>query len=228
LLGLTLALAAASLACGGDAERPSPSPSATSAAAGRLTPGPALTPEATIDLNRTPVAAPTAPAGLAPGQSGQDRLIIGKIGVSAPLSYKRVGLDGFMPDPDGPDDVAFYDFAAIGGLGGLPGIGGNVVMSGHVDYGRGACKNGTVPPPCEAVFYDLSDLRLGDVIEVHYRGQVYRYGVTASQQVDADANWGAIVSATSRETLTLITCEGTFNSVTREYSDRRVVTAERI
>jgi LPXTG-site transpeptidase (sortase) family protein len=78
------------------------------------------------------------------------------------------------------------------------------------------------------VFYDLSDLRLGDIIEIHYNGGVFRYAVTASQRVDDNADFGAIVAATAKETLTMITCDGTFNAATREYSDRRVVTAERV
>lgn len=91
-----------------------------------------------------------------------DRFIIEKFGVDAPLTYRSVGLDGAMPNPDGPDDVAYYDFSAWPGKGGAPGKGGNAVFAGHVDSGAKPCRNGTVPPPCQAVLWDLNGLKVGD------------------------------------------------------------------
>ena len=64
-----------------------------------------------------------------------------------------------MPNPNGSDDVAYYNFSAWPGKGGAPGQGGNSVFAGHVDSGRAPCKNGTVPPPCEAVFWDIGSFR---------------------------------------------------------------------
>ena len=40
-----------------------------------------------------------------------------------------------------------------------------------------ACKNGSVPPPCQAVFWDINGLRNGDEIEIHLGGTVNRYRV---------------------------------------------------
>ena len=185
--------------------------------------------EATIDLNRPTVIATRDPNAPIPGASAGDRFVIAKIGVDAPLSYKVVGPDGVMPNPNGPDDVAYYDFSGFTGMGGTPGAGGNTVFSGHVDSGRVACKNGTVRPPCEAVLWDLSRLRLGDEIEVRLGGQVYRYRVTSNQPVGAEsADWDRIVSSTAQESITIITCGGDFNRETGQYDSRQVVTAIRV
>jgi LPXTG-site transpeptidase (sortase) family protein len=183
------------------------------------------TPEATIDLARPTVVANNNPTSVSP----DDRLVITKFGVSAPLTLKTVGLDGVMPNPDGPDDSAFYDFSAWPGKGGSPGKGGNAIFSGHVDSGQKACKNGSVPPPCQAVFWDLNNLRLGDEIEIHLSGVVHKYRVTSNQPINAaNGPWDQIVSSTAEESLTLITCGGDFNRETREYNNRQVVTAVRI
>jgi LPXTG-site transpeptidase (sortase) family protein len=192
---------------------------------GLKTDEPEPTPEATIDLNRPTVEANNNLTQISP----DDRLIIAKFGVDAPLTYRSVGLDGVMPNPDGADDVAYYDFSAWPGKGGGPGKGGNAVFAGHVDSGTKACKNGTVPPPCTAVFWDISQMRIGDEIEVKVAGVVHKYRVTSNQPVSAsEGPWDQIVSATAQESITLITCGGDFNRVTREYNNRQVLVAVRV
>jgi LPXTG-site transpeptidase (sortase) family protein len=182
------------------------------------------TPEATIDLARPTVEA--APAHLDAVGAG-DRMVISKFGVDAPLAYQKVAPTGQMPDPQTPDEVVYYDFSALSGYGGAPGRGGNTVLSGHVDSGKKPCKNGTVPPPCQAVFWDVRAMRVGDEIELHLGGQTFRYRVTGSQAVHAVSGpWDQIVSSTAQETLTLITCGGEF--VAGEYTHRTVVTATRV
>jgi LPXTG-site transpeptidase (sortase) family protein len=198
-------------------------------ASGGLASGtPLASPEATIDLNRpTPVATldPNAPR---PGNGNGDTLVISKFGVSAPLTYKEVPADGVMPNPNGPDDVAYYDFKNHEGLGGVPGF-GNIVLAGHVDSGRAACRNGTVPPPCQAVFWDIGGLKVGDEIELNVSGKSFKYRVTSNQSVNAaTGDWVSIVSSTQQESITLITCGGDFNPVTREYNHRQVVIGVRI
>ncbi|HEU0075998.1 MAG TPA: class F sortase, partial [Dehalococcoidia bacterium] len=122
----------------------------------------------------------------------------------------------------------FSDFEHYGGA---PGLGGNAVFAGHVDSGSKACKNGTVPPPCEAVLWDLNLLEPGDIIEIQANGEIYKYEVKTNQPVSAslnDGTWDQIVSSSEEETLTIITCGGDFNRETREYSNRQVVTATRV
>jgi hypothetical protein len=184
------------------------------------------TPEATIDLAR-----PTAAAGHLENVGASDRLVIKRFNIDAPLTYRKVPANGVMPNPDGPDDVAYYDFSGFENLGGAPGLGGNAVFAGHVDSGSKPCKNGSVPPPCTAVLWDLNDIRVGDEIEVHVDGKVFTYKVTSNQPVSASANdgtWDRIVTSTAKESLTIITCGGDFNRATREYTNRQVVTAERV
>jgi LPXTG-site transpeptidase (sortase) family protein len=154
---------------------------------------------------------PTPPATLVE-RVPPERIIIPAIGVDAPLSRKSLDGDGFMQIPNGPEDVAWYDFTAS------PGEGSNVVFSGHLDY------RGYGP----AVFYRLADLSEGDVVEVRTKdGSMHLYAVSASVAYDAaDAPVSDIVGPTSREVVTLITCSGTFNGPPLGYSHRLVVRAE--
>jgi LPXTG-site transpeptidase (sortase) family protein len=155
------------------------------------------------------------------------RIIINKIGVNAPLVLKTVGLNGVMPDPDNPDDIAYYNFSAHPGFGGGPGRGGNSVFAGHVDSGYKPCKNGTVKAPCIAVLYSLKNLKAGDEIEIRVAGQSYMYQVASNEAVDAHSGaWDKIVASTPQESVTIITCAGTFKA--GEYNNRQVVTAVRV
>jgi hypothetical protein len=204
---------------GGDDDRTASQPPADSGGLQTQMP----TPEATIDINR-----PTAVAGNLTEIGPGDRFTIPAFGVDAPLTYRTVGLNGVMPDPDGPDDIAYYDFSAWPGLGGAPGN-GNMVLAGHVDSGVKACKNGTVPAPCEAVLWDLNRLKTGDIIEVHVKGVTYKYRIATNEPVHAvNGPWNQIVASTAEPTITIITCGGDFNRQTREYSHRQVVTARLI
>jgi LPXTG-site transpeptidase (sortase) family protein len=142
------------------------------------------------------------------------RLVIGGIGVDAPLTAKGVDENGDMEAPNGPEDVAWYDFSA------RPGEGGNMVLSGHVDY------RGYGP----AVLARLDELESGDVVELHSAdGAVFRYGVVVTVSYDAEnAPVEQIIGPTARETVTLITCDGRFDQATGQYSHRLIVRAERL
>jgi len=72
---------------------------------------------------------PTAPAPTAPASTALPaRLVIPRIGVDAPVTVKGLDPNGVMQNPNGPEDVAWYDFTS------RPGQGGNAVFSGHLDY----------------------------------------------------------------------------------------------
>ncbi|MBF6601093.1 MAG: class F sortase [Dehalococcoidia bacterium] len=167
-------------------------------------------------MTPTPGAAPTvASSPFAPGDpSPIDRLVIVSAKVNAPVVTKGVDATGVMQSPDNAYDTAWYNFSA------RPGFDGNAVFAGHVDYVR-------VGP---AVFWNLKDLNPGDVIEVRLKdGTVYRYAVKVKQQYDAkSAPIDQIVGPTAVQSVTLITCSGTFNPTTRQYDKRLVVRAERI
>lgn len=142
------------------------------------------------------------------------RLVIPQIGVDAPVTVKGIDAAGVMEPPDGPEDVAWYAFTS------RPGEGGNAVFSAHVDY------HGYGP----AVFARLGDLEKGDLVEVRLAdASVYRYAVVLSRVYQAAAAPAEeIVGPTTREVVTLITCTGRFDGVSRQYSHRLVVRAERL
>jgi LPXTG-site transpeptidase (sortase) family protein len=229
VIGIILVVVVLGSGGGGNGENANARPTLTATAGTRTAQSGGLvtgvpSPQATLDLSRATVTA--APNLSSVGAS--DRMVIPKFSINAPLTFRTVGADGIMPNPDGPDDVAYYNFSSWPGLGGAPGQGGNSVFAGHVDSGFKACDNGSVPPPCEAVFWDVSRLSVGDKIEIHLNGQVFTYSVTSNQAVDANsAPWDQIVAATAQETITLITCGGDFNTQTHEYNHRQVVVAVR-
>jgi LPXTG-site transpeptidase (sortase) family protein len=163
----------------------------------------------------TPGPPPTPiPAWPPPSEKPLARLVIPAAEIDAPVVIKGVDATGVMQSPDNAYDTAWYDFSA------KPGWGGNAVFSGHVDYIRVG----------KAVFWNIKDLNPGDVIEVRLNdGTVYKYAVTYKEAFDAaTAPVDQIVGPTSVETVTLITCNGTFNSATHQYDKRLVVRAERI
>ncbi len=158
-------------------------------------------------------------AGPAPrGDFNGQRLLIPSIGVDAEFSFKQVPPSGQMPNPNGPTDVAYYDFGQWPGMGGVPGLGGNVVLAGHVDYIRYG----------PAVFWDLAQVKAGDRIQIRMKdGAVIEYQVEFNKTFEVgNADWSSIVAATGDESVTLITCGGEFEA--GHYSDRRIVWGRRI
>ena len=167
------------------------------------------------DISRilTPQPTPTAERP-PPSEAAIAGLSIPRFGVDAPIVVLSVDDNGVMETPDGPLNVAWYDFSS------RPGFGSNAVFSGHVDYyNYGA-----------AVFWNLTNLDLGDIIEVSLAdGTVYEYSVAARNQYNAtDAPIQEIVGRTPNEIITLITCGGTFDPGVGQYDDRVVVRAERL
>ena len=234
LIGVTAAVAAVIAVCGllvwlfvshggsdpgatmSDVLAGSVSPTAT--ATRTLTPLPSATPTATALPPLEAAAAPAdggdshAPSGPA-AESGM-RMVIPKIGVDAPVTVRAIGSDGVMGPPNGRFDVVWYDFSAFSGLGGYPGSPGNAVFSGHVDY----------HPHYTAVFWDLHLLAPGDIIEVHLpNGSVARYAVQWSESIDPESDFSSYCGATGEATITIVTCQGTFDPSTRQYNYRLVV-----
>jgi LPXTG-site transpeptidase (sortase) family protein len=168
-------------------------------------------------FGQLPTPGPTATPSdrFGPGSESQiARLVIPIAEIDAPVVVKGVDNAGVMQAPDNAFDTAWYDFSA------KPGWGGNAVFSGHVDY----------VDVGKAVFWNLKDLSQGDIIEIRMAdGATYQYAVNFREQYDAaTAPVDQIVGPTPAETITLITCSGTFNSSTHQYDKRLVVRAERI
>ena len=148
-----------------------------------------------------------------------DRLLIPRLGIDAPVNVRDVGLNGVLGNPAGPTDVVRYNFAIFPGLGGYPGDGGNTTIAGHVDYYSYGL----------AVFAPLRYVQVGDVVE--YRrgdGVTVTYSVQWYADYAPSDDWGSLVATTAEDSLTLVTCNGVFNSSAREYSHRRVVRAVRV
>ena len=174
-----------------------------------------VTPQAPPQITppTTPPATPPADLEPAPSEAPLERLLIPTIGVDAPVVVLGIDGNNVMEAPSQAFDVAWYDFSA------RPGFGSNAVFSGHVDFRD-------VGP---AVFWELRNLTAGDPVEVRLGdGTTYVYRVTALNTFPADGVPVAeIVGPSPAEVITLITCSGTFDPATRQYSDRLVVRAER-
>jgi LPXTG-site transpeptidase (sortase) family protein len=126
--------------------------------------------------------------------------------------------NGVMLNPSGPFVVAWYK--ETGRLGEQE---NNVVLAGHLDYWD-------VGP---AIFYDLWKVEEGDRIEVIGKnGVVYVYAVEWVKAYKLDeldsATIQEIIGPTRNESLTLITCGGTFDYDTGEYEERIIVRANRL
>ena len=163
-----------------------------------------------------------------PPDAKRGRIRIPSLGVDAPLGIRGVPVSGQMPAPAGPSDVILYDFSQSPGWGGMPGGGGNAIVSGHVDYSyKLPYVEANYHGP--AVFRGLSLVSAGDVIEMTVDGRVYSYTVQWRRVTLAvGPAWGDLLAHDiGREAITLITCEGNFNPATQEYDSRTVVRAVR-
>jgi len=124
-----------------------------------------------------------------------------------------VGLepDGTLGSPRDPLVVGWY------ALGPRPGEPGNALLTGHVDNRYiGA-----------AVFWFLRELGPGDDIFVETEeGKRLHFVVVDSRLYEKDTTQlGEVFGPTREPSITAISCEGTFDRTTRDYSHRRVVRA---
>lgn len=156
------------------------------------------------------------------------RMRIPSLKIDAPLSTRPVPEGGQMPNPYGPDDIAYYDFSAMRGYGGFPGAGGNAVFAGHVDEAAHLDYAGLdyLGP---GVFFNLRNIDRGDIIEIDVGNGPVRYKVRWVREVELeDGDWRNILgSNVSIDSITLITCGGNFSTASRSYTSRTVVRAER-
>lgn len=156
----------------------------------------------------TPTAAPEVLVGI------PQTIIIGKIGVEA--SVEQVGKDseGKMDIPSNFHNTAWYR------LGPKPGELGNAVIAGHLDTPTGA----------PSTFWSITTLDKGDRIEVvDQEGEKYTFSVTDIANYSYDQfPISEVFGPSDKKRLNLITCGGTFNASTKNYSDRTVVFSELI
>ncbi len=148
-----------------------------------------------------------------------DTLVITDLGINAPVNVRNVSEDGTMGDPGGKDDVVRYDFPTWPGYGGYPGKGGTTVVAGHVDY----------HPNFQAVFWTLKQAYPGMKI-YYYTGdnKMITYAVDWVSFVGGEDDVAQYLVNTTSEAMVLISCEGSFDPVTRHYNNRTMVYATRV
>jgi len=128
--------------------------------------------------------------------------------LEAPIESVGLTKSGDMDVPSSDKSVGWYRFGPV------PGDIGNAVLAGHLDvHGK------------PAIFWDLQNLRLGDVIEIKDdKGQTARFKVNATQAFKlADAPLERIFGNSDQRHLNLITCSGAWHNDQRDYSERLVV-----
>ena len=171
-------------------------------------------PDHIFDRYSAPAPSPTvAPVVGAPLGSTPFQLVIPRIGVDATVNSFGLDSNAVPEVPRNGQEVAWYDWSSE------PGTGSNAVLAGHVTW-SGA-----------GVFYSLDQLSDGDQILLRSDdGIELSYTVEENFLVDpADPSALALMAPTSDDTITVITCGGTYAATGGpfggEYSDRRIVRA---
>src|SRR5579884_142482 len=138
------------------------------------------------------------------------RLAIPRLRVDAPVTFLQVRPTGEMEVPADGQTIGWYEASA------RPGYAGNFVATAHVDWGGRP-----------AVFWRLYELQPGDQIVVtDTAGEKHTYVVEWNRAVrPEDAPLADLVGPSHDKLLTLITCTGNFNPLTRDYSHRQIVRA---
>src|SRR6266567_1765860 len=196
--------------------RPPPEPRLTPAAPTQIAPAPVRAP--------TPLAAPTLMPPQLTSADAVDRTqaVFSETGYAVRLAIPAIKLDtvvkqaGLVPGPDGSPAWETLPYVAVhyGDLTSLIGAWGNAVIAGHVV----TLNEGNV-------FRFLYKIGIDDQIRVwddQHREHDFRV-VDVKLVPPSDTS---VMAPTPDETLTLITCGGTFDPVKREFSDRLVITAK--
>ena len=131
-------------------------------------------------------------------------------------SIVKVGStpSGAMGSPDNPYVVGWLDSSAA------PGEPGNALLAGHRDFEDVSGNVGT------GVCWELVNTQTGDqmIIRDTANDIYYVYSVIEAVTVNPrDRSAARYLQNTDRSIITLITCEGSFNIETHQYSHRRVV-----
>ena len=135
------------------------------------------------------------------------RLKIPSINVNATVEYMGLTPDGAMDVPKSPHNVGWYN------LGPRPGENGAAVIDGHYGFKKGS------------VFDNLHKLGKGDKLYVQDdKGMITTFVVRETLKYDSKADaLDVFDSSDGKAHLNLITCEGIWDKVSRNYSKRLVI-----
>lgn len=141
--------------------------------------------------------------------------------IKIPKIKVDVALESVGLNPDGVLGVAkSFGNAAWYNLGVRPGDNGSAVINGHYGY----LKNGKI-----GVFTNLNKLRKGDKIYIKDdTGSTTTFIVREIRKYDLKANATEVFYANDNNShLNIVTCEGIWNKITKSYSGRLVVFADK-
>ena len=235
-LGATIV--AAGVACGGGDDKPQSAATTTTTqeqVAGE-TPSPTKSPTTTPTSTPSPTPSPT------PYNGSVTKFKVPRLGIDAPIEEMGLNAAGELDTPRNENkDVAWYhlydkpgrtnpdNLAGWQQLGGLKATEykGNSVFSAHIYYHE-------APAP----FVNLQRIKVGDDISTLMQdGREYKFKVIAGPTVvlasALDGNRMAQLiwpsnKPTDKEWITMISCGGEFDPVTREYYSRVIVIGERV
>jgi sortase (surface protein transpeptidase) len=146
------------------------------------------------------------------------RIQVPKLKLDAPIAAFNADQtlkDGSLPTPKTAQEVAWYDFT------GRAGEANNAVFAGHVDWeGR------------SAVFARIKELVNGDqIVLVGDKGTKFTYEVLGCDDVECHLPMSSrsdvdeFIGYSAFAHLTMITCEGQWDTIKKDYSHRRIVRA---
>ena len=136
------------------------------------------------------------------------KLVISKINVSAEVEEVGKNSAGEMDVPSDIDKVAWFK------LGSYPGNAGSAVISGHFDGEHGQT----------AVFTNLRKLTQGDEVDyITLDGKTIKFVVRETKLYGADQIVPEVFTTNGESHLNLITCAGSWDNDTKEFSQRLVV-----
>jgi LPXTG-site transpeptidase (sortase) family protein len=136
------------------------------------------------------------------------RLKIPSVGINTAIEHLGLTPAGAMDVPKDPNAVGWYS------PGPRPGEKGSAVIGGHLDWFYGKT----------AAFSRLKELHAGDLLQIEdEKGQLIFFTVREIRIFDSAADTTEVFHSASGMHLNLITCAGTWNKFTQNYSQRLVV-----
>lgn len=165
-----------------------------------------------LDQKETVIPTVTSTPTPTPRMGKPLQFSIQKITVDAPVDPVGVDETGKMLLPLQVDRVGWYEHGA------RPGEVGNAVMAGHLDSATGE----------GGIFYNLWMLQPGDEMNIlNENGEILTFIVTENNTYEFDkVPIDYYFGKSDKKRLNLITCTGTWNFATQNYSHRMIVSAE--